>query len=129
MLNELDTGFQHTCVQPHLVADVARARIDARDVLQNQICIWKYPMLNMVASLTVHINRVLDLAMRPDGETRSFLRSEGPESCQSLRRVEGFALSHLTARTRLYQAVRATYFNMTLSIPPLLIFVLVISRF
>ena len=36
---------------------------------QNQICIWKYPTLNMVASLTGHTNRVLYLAMSPDGET------------------------------------------------------------
>jgi cell division cycle 20-like protein 1 (cofactor of APC complex) len=36
---------------------------------QNQICIWKYPTLNMVASLTGHANRVLYLAMSPDGET------------------------------------------------------------
>lgn len=36
---------------------------------QNQICIWKYPTLNMVASLTGHSNRVLYLAMSPDGET------------------------------------------------------------
>jgi len=36
---------------------------------QNQICIWKCPTLNMVASLTGHTNRVLYLAMSPDGET------------------------------------------------------------
>ena len=36
---------------------------------QNQICIWKYPSLNMVASLTGHTNRVLYLAMSPEGET------------------------------------------------------------
>lgn len=36
---------------------------------QNQICIWKYPTLDMVASLTGHTHRVLYLAMSPDGET------------------------------------------------------------
>ncbi|KIY46115.1 WD40 repeat-like protein [Fistulina hepatica ATCC 64428] len=36
---------------------------------QNQICIWKYPTLEMVASLTGHGSRVLYLAMSPDGET------------------------------------------------------------
>ena len=36
---------------------------------QNQICIWKYPSLDMVASLTGHTHRVLYLAMSPDGET------------------------------------------------------------
>jgi cell division cycle 20-like protein 1 (cofactor of APC complex) len=36
---------------------------------QNQICIWKYPSLGMVASLTGHTHRVLYLAMSPEGET------------------------------------------------------------
>jgi cell division cycle 20-like protein 1 (cofactor of APC complex) len=36
---------------------------------QNQICIWKYPTLDMVASLSGHTHRVLYLAMSPDGET------------------------------------------------------------
>lgn len=36
---------------------------------QHQICIWKYPSLDMVASLTGHTYRVLYLAMSPDGET------------------------------------------------------------
>ena len=36
---------------------------------QNQICIWKYPSLELVASLTGHTNRVLYLAMSPEGET------------------------------------------------------------
>lgn len=36
---------------------------------QNQICIWKYPTLDMVASLTGHTHRVLYLAMSPEGET------------------------------------------------------------
>jgi cell division cycle 20-like protein 1 (cofactor of APC complex) len=36
---------------------------------QHQICIWKYPSLDIVASLTGHTSRVLYLAMSPDGET------------------------------------------------------------
>lgn len=36
---------------------------------QNQICIWRYPSLTQVASLTGHTHRVLYLAMSPDGET------------------------------------------------------------
>lgn len=35
---------------------------------QNQIGIWKYPSLEQVAELTGHSNRVLYLAMSPDGE-------------------------------------------------------------
>ncbi|EKM76252.1 hypothetical protein AGABI1DRAFT_115992 [Agaricus bisporus var. burnettii JB137-S8] len=70
MLNELDTGSQvcnliwsltsHELVSTHGFSSTSP---------QNQICIWKYPSLNMVASLTGHTNRVLYLAMSPDGET------------------------------------------------------------
>ncbi|KAK7062595.1 substrate-specific activator of APC-dependent proteolysis [Paramarasmius palmivorus] len=70
MLNELDTGSQvcnliwsitsHELVSTHGFSSTTA---------QNQICIWKYPNLNMVASLTGHTNRVLYLAMSPDGET------------------------------------------------------------
>ncbi|PFH48551.1 hypothetical protein AMATHDRAFT_5693 [Amanita thiersii Skay4041] len=70
MLNELDTGSQvcnliwsmtsHELVSTHGFSST---------IAQNQICIWKYPTLNMVASLTGHTNRVLYLAMSPDGET------------------------------------------------------------
>ncbi|KDQ56327.1 hypothetical protein JAAARDRAFT_132460 [Jaapia argillacea MUCL 33604] len=70
MLGELDTGSQvcnllwsrnsHELVSTHGFSSTSA---------QNQICIWKYPSLNMVASLTGHTHRVLYLAMSPDGET------------------------------------------------------------
>ncbi|GJE94759.1 WD40 repeat domain-containing protein [Phanerochaete sordida] len=70
MLHQLDTGSQvcnltwsltsHELVSTHGFSSTAA---------QNQICIWKYPGLNMVASLTGHTHRVLYLAMSPDGET------------------------------------------------------------
>jgi cell division cycle 20-like protein 1 (cofactor of APC complex) len=89
MLNELDTGSQVRFVMlilelPCLL--VVRLKVCnliwsltshelvsthgfSSTTAQNQICIWKYPTLNMVASLTGHTNRVLYLAMSPDGET------------------------------------------------------------
>ncbi|KAH7334839.1 WD40-repeat-containing domain protein [Rhizoctonia solani] len=36
---------------------------------QNQVCIWKYPSLSLVATLSGHIHRVLYLAMNPTGDT------------------------------------------------------------
>lgn len=36
---------------------------------QNQVCIWKYPSLSLVATLSGHIHRVLYLAMNPGGDT------------------------------------------------------------
>ncbi|KAH8112980.1 WD40-repeat-containing domain protein [Phellopilus nigrolimitatus] len=58
MLNDLDTGSQLVSTHGFLSATA-----------QNQICIWKYPSLDMVASLTGHTHRVLYFAMSPDGET------------------------------------------------------------
>ncbi|KAF8914880.1 WD40-repeat-containing domain protein [Mucidula mucida] len=63
MLNQLDTGSQ--CYSHELVSTHGFSSTTA----QNQICIWKYPTLSMVASLTGHTNRVLYLAMSPEGET------------------------------------------------------------
>ncbi|TFK21948.1 WD40 repeat-like protein [Coprinopsis marcescibilis] len=70
MTSQLDTGSQvcnlvwsttsHELVSTHGFSSTTA---------QNQICIWKYPALSMVASLTGHTNRVLYLAMSPDGET------------------------------------------------------------
>ena len=36
---------------------------------QNQICIWSYPRMDMIATLSGHTHRVLYLAMSPDGQT------------------------------------------------------------
>jgi cell division cycle 20-like protein 1 (cofactor of APC complex) len=36
---------------------------------QNQVCIWKYPSLSLVATLSGHVHRVLYLAMNPSGDT------------------------------------------------------------
>lgn len=37
--------------------------------VQNQVCVWKYPSMQQVATLTGHTLRVLYLAMSPDGQT------------------------------------------------------------
>lgn len=37
--------------------------------VSNQICVWKYPTMSPVATLTGHTYRVLYLAMSPDGQT------------------------------------------------------------
>ncbi|KZV79388.1 WD40 repeat-like protein, partial [Exidia glandulosa HHB12029] len=70
MTHELDTGSQvcallwskttHELVSSHGFSATAA---------QNQILIFRYPTLSMVASLTGHTSRVLYLAMSPDGET------------------------------------------------------------
>ena len=87
MLNELDTGSQVRSASSLLPLsnslsvqvcnliwsltshELVSTHGFSSTTAQNQICIWKYPTLNMVASLTGHTNRVLYLAMSPDGET------------------------------------------------------------
>lgn len=39
--------------------------------VQNQVCIWKYPSMQQVATLTGHTYRVLYLAMSPDVSIRA----------------------------------------------------------
>ncbi|KAI6017061.1 WD40 repeat-like protein [Pisolithus marmoratus] len=70
ILNQLDTGSQvcnliwsltsHKLVSMHGFSSTT---------VENQICIWQYPSLSMVAMLTGHTHRVLYLTMSPEGET------------------------------------------------------------
>ncbi|KAF8885972.1 WD40 repeat-like protein [Infundibulicybe gibba] len=70
MLNELPTGSQVCNLVWSLTShELVSTHGFSSETAQNQICIWKYPTLNMVASLTGHTHRVLYLAMSPDGET------------------------------------------------------------
>ncbi|KAF9047858.1 WD40-repeat-containing domain protein [Panaeolus papilionaceus] len=70
MLSQLDTGSQVCNLIWSLTShELVSTHGFSNTTAQNQICIWKYPTLNMVASLTGHSNRVLYLAMSPDGET------------------------------------------------------------
>ncbi|KAG1787545.1 WD40-repeat-containing domain protein, partial [Suillus variegatus] len=68
MLSELDTGSQVCNLIWSLTShELVSTHGFSSTTAQNQICIWKYPTLNMVASLTGHTHRVLYLAMSPDG--------------------------------------------------------------
>ncbi|KAI0050842.1 WD40 repeat-like protein [Auriscalpium vulgare] len=70
MLSELDTGSQVCNLTWSLTShEIVSTHGFSSTTAQNQICIWKYPSLDMVAALTGHTSRVLYLAMSPDGET------------------------------------------------------------
>ncbi|KZT01471.1 WD40 repeat-like protein [Laetiporus sulphureus 93-53] len=70
MLNQLDTGSQVCNLTWSLTShELVSTHGFSSTTAQNQICIWKYPSLDMVASLTGHTHRVLYLAMSSDGET------------------------------------------------------------
>ncbi|KAK7029571.1 substrate-specific activator of APC-dependent proteolysis [Paramarasmius palmivorus] len=70
MLNEVDTGSQvcnlvwsinsHELVSTHGYSTTA---------LPNQICIWKYPTMSMVTSLTGHTQCVQYVALNPNGDS------------------------------------------------------------
>ncbi|KAL4071327.1 WD40-repeat-containing domain protein, partial [Scleroderma yunnanense] len=70
MLNELDTGSQVCNLIWSLTShELVSTHGFSSTTAQNQICIWRYPSLSMVAALTGHTHRVLYLAMSPEGET------------------------------------------------------------
>ncbi|KAI0090790.1 WD40 repeat-like protein [Irpex rosettiformis] len=70
LLNQLDTGSQVCNLTWSLTShELVSTHGFSSTTAQNQICIWKYPSLDMVAALTGHSHRVLYLAMSPDGET------------------------------------------------------------
>ncbi|TFY77834.1 hypothetical protein EWM64_g6178 [Hericium alpestre] len=70
MLSELDTGSQVCNLTWSLTShELVSTHGFSSTTAQNQICIWRYPSLDMVASLSGHTSRVLYLAMSPEGET------------------------------------------------------------
>ncbi|KAI6007731.1 WD40 repeat-like protein [Pisolithus orientalis] len=70
MLNQLDTGSQVCNLIWSLTShELVSTHGFSSTTAQNQICIWRYPSLSMVAALTGHTHRVLYLAMSPEGET------------------------------------------------------------
>ena len=50
---------------------------------ENAICVWKYPSMRKIATLTGHNLRVLYLAMSPDGE--SIVTGAGDETLRFWR--------------------------------------------
>lgn len=70
VLNQLDTGSQVCNLIWSLTShELVSTHGFSSTTAQNQICIWRYPSLSMVAALTGHTHRVLYLAMSPEGET------------------------------------------------------------
>ncbi|KMQ92753.1 cell division cycle protein 20-like protein [Lasius niger] len=65
-LNTIDTKSQVCAL---LWSTNYKEIISGHGYAQNQLTIWKYPMMTKVADLTGHTSRVLHLAMSPDGTT------------------------------------------------------------
>lgn len=64
MINSIDTKSQVCAL---LWSTSFSELISGHGFANNQLTIWKYPMMNKVAELTAHTARVLHLAMSPDG--------------------------------------------------------------
>ncbi|GLV44001.1 fizzy [Carabus blaptoides fortunei] len=65
-LNTVDTKSQ---VCSLLWSSTYSELVSGHGFANNQLIIWKYPLMNKVAELTGHTARVLHLAMSPDGST------------------------------------------------------------
>ncbi|XP_029168522.1 cell division cycle protein 20 homolog [Nylanderia fulva] len=65
-LNTIDTKSQVCAL---LWSTNYKEIISGHGYAQNQLTIWKYPMMTKVADLIGHTSRVLHLAMSPDGTT------------------------------------------------------------
>ena len=65
-VNSIDTWSQ---VWNLLFSKNVNQLVSTHGYSQNQITVWKYPSMSKVVTLTGHTQRVLYLAMSPDGET------------------------------------------------------------
>lgn len=65
-INSVDTKSQISSV---LWSAQHRELISGHGFSQNQLTIWKYPTMSKVTELTGHTERVLGMAMSPDGST------------------------------------------------------------
>ncbi|KAG5344145.1 CDC20 protein, partial [Acromyrmex charruanus] len=65
-LNTIDTKSQVCAL---LWSTNYKEIVSGHGYAQNQLTIWKYPMMTKLAELTGHTSRVLHLAMSPDGTT------------------------------------------------------------
>eukprot|EP00792_Barthelona_sp_PAP020_P006118 TRINITY_DN2912_c1_g1_i1.p1 TRINITY_DN2912_c1_g1~~TRINITY_DN2912_c1_g1_i1.p1 ORF type:complete len:414 (-),score=86.05 TRINITY_DN2912_c1_g1_i1:44-1285(-) len=66
LLNSIDTGSQVCSVK---WSQNTRELVSGHGFQQHQLIIWKYPKMTKVAELTGHTERVLHLALAPNGET------------------------------------------------------------
>ncbi|WAQ82109.1 hypothetical protein PtA15_2A422 [Puccinia triticina] len=70
LLNEIDTGSQVCSLKWSKNSnELVSTHGFSPGPIQNQVCLWKYPSMQQIATLSGHTYRVLYLAMSPDGET------------------------------------------------------------
>ncbi|MBW0490207.1 hypothetical protein O181_029922 [Austropuccinia psidii MF-1] len=70
LLNQIDTGSQVCSLKWSKNSnELVSTHGFSPGPIQNQVCLWKYPSMQQIATLSGHTYRVLYLAMSPDGET------------------------------------------------------------
>uniref|UniRef100_A0A6B2L5K7 CDC20/Fizzy WD40 domain-containing protein n=1 Tax=Arcella intermedia TaxID=1963864 RepID=A0A6B2L5K7_9EUKA len=66
LLNSVDTESQVCAIQ---WSKTRKELVSSHGFSQNQLCVWKYPTMTKMAELTGHTQRVMHLALSPDGTT------------------------------------------------------------
>jgi cell division cycle protein 20 (cofactor of APC complex) len=66
LLNSIDTGSQ---VCSLLWSSHEKELLSSHGFSKNQLCVWKYPSLQLVKELHGHTERVLHMTASPDGQT------------------------------------------------------------
>jgi len=66
LLNSVDTESQVCSIQ---WSKTRKELVSSHGFSQNQLCVWKYPTMTKMAELTGHTQRVMHLALSPDGTT------------------------------------------------------------
>src|SRR3990167_1402939 len=75
--------------------------ISSHGFSQNQLIVWEYPRMTKLAELTGHTERVLQLAMSPDGETVASIAPD--ETLRFWRVFEKQTSKKSTPKTRVQQ--------------------------
>eukprot|EP00878_Enallax_costatus_P023659 GHUV01025180.1.p1 GENE.GHUV01025180.1~~GHUV01025180.1.p1 ORF type:complete len:173 (-),score=57.08 GHUV01025180.1:1398-1916(-) len=93
LLNSIDTGSQVCALQ---WSRHEREILSSHGYSKNQLCLWRYPSLVKAAELTGHTERVLHMAISPDGssvvtagadETLRFWKVFGEPVCKDTKVV------------------------------------------
>ena len=87
LLNSIDTGSQVCSLRwnPH-----EKELLSSHGYAKNQLCLWKYPSMTLIKEFFGHENRILHLAVSPDG---TVVCSAGADERMTFWRIFGTSYS------------------------------------